>query len=106
VYGQHFVTEPRGAEGKPELYPGLAAELVRLQVDVIVSSGPTLAALKQATSTTPIVMAAAIDPMGEGLVQSLGHPGGNFTGLSSQSVGRAPSPPTCPSNSRRSSSWS
>jgi putative tryptophan/tyrosine transport system substrate-binding protein len=84
AYGEHFVTEPRGAESRPERYPSLAAELVRLRVDVIVAPGPTLAALKQATSTIPIVMAGVNDPVGEGLVQSLGHPGGNFTGLSLQ----------------------
>ena len=86
VYGEHFVTEPRGGEGKPERYAGLAAELVGARVDVIVAAGPALNALKQATSTLPIVMAASGDPVGEGLVQSLGHPGGNFTGLSSQSA--------------------
>ena len=86
VYGEHFVTEPRGGESSPERFPGLAAELVRLRVDVIVASGPTLPALKQATSTIPVVMAASEDPVGQGLVQSLGHPGGNFTGLSTQSV--------------------
>ena len=69
VYGEHFVTEPRGAEGKPERVPSLAAELVRLQVDVIVAAGPALPALKQATSTIPIVMGGASDPVGEGLVQ-------------------------------------
>jgi putative ABC transport system substrate-binding protein len=86
VYGEHFVTEARGAERVPERYPGLAAELVQLQVDVIVAPGPMLPALKQATSTIPVVMAGAIDPEGEGLVRSLGHPGGNFTGLSLQGV--------------------
>ena len=86
VYGEHFVTEPRGGEGRPERFPSLAAELVRLQVDVIVASGPMLPALKQATSTIPIVMAGGDDPVGQGLVQSLGRPGGNFTGLSLQSV--------------------
>ncbi len=86
VYGEHFVTEPRGGEGGPGRYPGLAAELVRLQVDVIVASGPTLPALKQATSTVPVVMGGAEDPVGQGLAQSLGHPGGNFTGLSNQAV--------------------
>src|SRR6202035_1896013 len=77
VYGEQFVTEPRGAAGKPERFPGLAAELVRLQVDVIVAAGPTLPALKQATSTIPVVMGGAGDPVGAGYVQSLGHPGGN-----------------------------
>ena len=86
VYGEHFVTEPRGGEGKPERFPNLAAELVRLQVDVIVAGGPMLPALKQATSTIPIVMTGAADPVREGFVQSLGRPGRNFTGLSFQSV--------------------
>ena len=86
VYGDQFVTEPRSGEGRPERYPPLAAELVRLQVDVIVAAGPTLSALKQATSTIPIVMGGAEDPVGDRLVQSLGRPGGNFTGLSNQSV--------------------
>jgi len=86
VYGEHFVTEPRGAEGKPECFPGLAAEMVRLQVDVIVAPGGALPALKQATSTIPIVMAAAGDPVGSGYIRSLGHPGGNVTGLSLQAI--------------------
>lgn len=86
VYGEHFVTEVRAAEGRPERYPLLAAELVRLQVDVIVAPGPTLPALKQATSTIPIVMGASADPVGEGLVRSLSHPGGNITGMSLQTV--------------------
>jgi putative ABC transport system substrate-binding protein len=86
VYGEHFVTEPRGGEGRPESHPGLAAELVRLQVDVIVAAGQDLPALKQATSTIPVVMAAASDPVGDGFVRSLGHPGGNFTGLSLQKI--------------------
>src|SRR6266498_1941226 len=51
VYGEHFVTEPRGGEGRPERYQSLAVELVRLQVDVIVAPGPMLRALKQATTT-------------------------------------------------------
>jgi putative ABC transport system substrate-binding protein len=82
VYGKHFVTEPRGSEGKPERLPNLAAELVHLQVNVIVAAGTTLATLKQATSTIPVVMAAGADPVRQGFVQSLSHPGGNFTGLS------------------------
>ena len=86
VYGEHFVTEPRSAEGQIERFAGLAAELVRLQVDVIVAAGPALAALKQATSTIPVVMAGAEDPVGLGVVKSLAQPGGNFTGLSNQSV--------------------
>jgi putative tryptophan/tyrosine transport system substrate-binding protein len=86
VYGEHFVTEPRGIEGKPERFRSLAAELVSLQLDVIVASGGAVPSLKQATSTIPIVMAGASDPVGSGYVQSLGRPGGNVTGLSLQSV--------------------
>ena len=88
VYGEQFVTEPRGAAGKSERFPALAAELVRLNMDVIVAAGAALPALKQATSAagTPIVMAAANDPVGGGYVQSLAHPGGNFTGLSAQAL--------------------
>ena len=85
-YGEDFVTEPRGAAGKPQLVASLAAELVRARVDVIVAAGPTLGALKQATSTIPVVMGGASDPVGEELVQSLARPGRNFTGLSLQTV--------------------
>jgi putative ABC transport system substrate-binding protein len=84
VYGQHFVTEPRGAEGNRDAYPGLVADLIRLQVDVIVSVGAALPSLKQATSTIPIVIAGAADPVSSGYAKSLGRPGGNFTGLSFQ----------------------
>jgi putative ABC transport system substrate-binding protein len=86
VYGQDFVTEPRGGESEPERFPALAFELVRLQVELIVAPGPMLPWLKQATSTIPIVMAGASDPVAEGYIQSLSHPSGNFTGLSAQSV--------------------
>jgi putative ABC transport system substrate-binding protein len=86
LYGEHFVTEVRGGQTQPQRYPVLAAELVRLRVDVIVASGVMLPALKQATTTIPVVMAAAADPVAEGYVQSLGHPGKNFTGLSHQMV--------------------
>jgi len=85
VYGVNLMTEPRGSSA-PEHYPALAAELVGLQMDVIVAPGPTLPALKRATSTIPVVMTADGDPVGRGYVQSLAHPGGNFTGLSLQSV--------------------
>ena len=80
VYGEHFVTEVRGADGKPERFPGLAAELVGLQPDVIVAPGQTIRALKQATSTTPIVMAAAGDPVSLGYAQSLNRPGETLRG--------------------------
>src|SRR6266567_7556489 len=87
VYGEQYVTEPRGSGGNPDRYPALAAELVRLKVDVIVAGGgPSVAALKQATTTIPIVMAASGDPVADGYVQSLAHPGGNITGLSLQST--------------------
>ena len=86
IYGEHYVTEPRAGEGKPERFPILAAELVRLGVDVIVAAGPALPALKQTTKSIPIVMAASSDPVADGLIQSLGHPGGNITGLSHQSA--------------------
>src|SRR5262249_8022857 len=84
VYGEHFVTEPRGSDGRPERFPDMATELVRLQVDVIVAAGPTLPALKRATSAIPVVTTGAGDPVGQGYAQSLGRPGGNITGLSVQ----------------------
>jgi putative tryptophan/tyrosine transport system substrate-binding protein len=86
VYGETFVTEARSAEGQVERFPGLVADLIRLQVDLIVAAGPALAACKQATSTLPIVMAGAEDPVGLGVVKSLAQPGTNFTGLSNQNV--------------------
>ena len=83
VEGRNLVIEYRDAGGKLERLPALAAELVALKADVIVASG-TLAALaaKQATGTLPIVFSPAGDPVGSGLVTSLGRPGGNVTGLS------------------------
>ena len=83
VEGGNVVIEYRDAEGKLERLPALAAELVALKVDVIVTSG-TLAALaaKQATRTLPIVFSPAGDPVTSGLVTSLARPGGNITGLS------------------------
>jgi putative tryptophan/tyrosine transport system substrate-binding protein len=83
VEGQNVVLEFRDAEGKAERLPDLAAELVRLKVDVIVtSSTPAIQAAKQATGTIPIVMGFSGDPVGTGLVASLAKPGGNITGLS------------------------
>ena len=76
TYGEHFVTEPRGADGRPERFAALATELVSLKVDVIVAAGPALPALKKATSTIPVVMAAVDDPVGSGYVESLARPGG------------------------------
>ena len=86
VYGEHYVTEVRGGETSAEHFPRVAAEMARLRLDVIVAPGPMLAALKQATSTVPIIMAGALDPVAQGLVKSLGQPGGNFTGFSLQSA--------------------
>jgi putative tryptophan/tyrosine transport system substrate-binding protein len=83
VEGQNVVLEFRDGEAKAERLPDLAAELVRLKVDVIVtSSTPAIQAAKQATGTIPIVMAFSGDPVGTGLVASLAKPGGNITGLS------------------------
>src|SRR6185436_8176702 len=75
--------EDRFAEGKPERLPDLAAELVRLKVDVIVAtpSAPILAA-KKSSATIPIVFPGIDDPLGSGIVSSLARPGGNITGLS------------------------
>jgi len=84
VYGTDFITEPRGGAGMPERYAELVAELVTLPVDVIVATGPMLSLLKKATSTIPIVMSHGEDPLGEGLIETLGRPGGNFTGLNGQ----------------------
>src|SRR5215813_1815790 len=71
-----------GAEGKSDRLPALAAELVRLKTDVIVTAGaPTTGSAKQATVTIPIVMASDDDPVGSGFVASLARPGGNITGL-------------------------
>jgi putative ABC transport system substrate-binding protein len=84
VEGQNLVIERRSAEGRFERLPDLAAELVRLKMDVIVpSGGSAVRAVKQATTTIPIVMAPGGDPLGTGLVTSLARPGGNITGLSS-----------------------
>jgi putative ABC transport system substrate-binding protein len=84
VYGTQFVTEPRGAEGKPDRFPSLVDEVLRSRVDVIVSVAAALPALKSATSTVPIVVTSAWDLVGGGFVQSLSRPGGNITGLSDQ----------------------
>jgi putative tryptophan/tyrosine transport system substrate-binding protein len=84
VYGQHFVTEPRGAEGRRDRYPSLVTDLIGLQVDVIVAVAASLSAVQQATSTIPVVFPGAPDPVGQGYVKSLARPGGNLTGLSFQ----------------------
>jgi putative tryptophan/tyrosine transport system substrate-binding protein len=82
IEGRTIAIEIRWAEGRSERYAEIAAELVRLPVDVIVTSGIAVAAAKQATSVIPIVFAVAADPISTGLVASLARPGGNVTGLS------------------------
>src|SRR6516164_5105551 len=85
--GRTIAIEYRWAEGREERFAELAAELVRLKGDVIVTSGtPQVLAAKQATSVIPIVFATAGDPVGLGLVASLARPGGNVTGLSNQNT--------------------
>jgi putative ABC transport system substrate-binding protein len=86
VEGEHFVVVGRYSEGRPELLPSLAAELVRLKVDVIVAAAYTPVAARGATSTIPIVMTNHGDPVGRGLVASLARPGGNVTGVSTLTV--------------------
>ena len=86
VEGQNVVLELRFGEGKAEQFPILAAELVRLKVDVIVAlTNPVIDAVRQATQTIPIIMPAASDPVGAGFVASLARPGGNITGLTGYS---------------------
>jgi putative ABC transport system substrate-binding protein len=83
VEGQNILLEYRWAEGKHEHLPALAEELVRLRVDVIVTiSAPAITAVKQATTTIPIVFAGTSDPVRTGFAASLARPGGNLTGLS------------------------
>ena len=83
VEGRNIVVERRYAGGKQERLPDLAAELVRLNVDVIVTgSNPVIAAVKRATATIPVVMTISRDPVGSGFIASLARPGGNITGFS------------------------
>ena len=83
IEGKNITIEYRFAEQKHERLPELAADLVRLKVDlIVVTGGPSALAAKKATTTIPIVMTIAGDPVGAGLVASLARPGGNVTGLS------------------------
>jgi putative ABC transport system substrate-binding protein len=84
--GRTVAIEYRWADGRNERFSEIAAEFVRLKVDVILTVGGAAIAAKRATSTIPIVFAVAIDPVGTGLVASLGRPGGNVTGLSMQAI--------------------
>ena len=81
---ENLSIEYRSSDGRPEKFPELAAEMLRLQVDIIVTRGtPAARAAKAATATLPIVMAAIGEPVETGMVESLAKPGGNVTGLSS-----------------------
>jgi putative ABC transport system substrate-binding protein len=84
IQGRTVAIEYRWAEGRGERYAEIAAEFVRLKVDVIVTTGPAAPQAKKATSVIPIVLALSGDPVGAGLVASLARPGGNVTGLSMQ----------------------
>jgi putative tryptophan/tyrosine transport system substrate-binding protein len=89
VENRNVAIEYRWSEGRTERYAEIAAEFVRLKVDVIVTVGSAVPTVRQATSTIPIVFAVAIDPVGSGLVESLAKPGGNVTGLSLQAANLA-----------------
>ena len=89
IDGRTIAIEYRWSEGRPERYAEIAAEFVRLNVDVIVTVGSAVPIVKQATSVIPIVFAVAIDPVANGLVASLAKPGGNVTGLSLQAANLA-----------------
>jgi putative ABC transport system substrate-binding protein len=85
--GRSVAIESRWAEGRFDRLPVLAAELVRLPVQVIVAVGdPVVTAARQATATIPIVMASVGDPLGRGFIQSFARPGGNITGVSNFSI--------------------
>jgi putative ABC transport system substrate-binding protein len=84
--GQNVKIELRWGEGRNERFAEIAAEFVRLNVDVIVTTGGAVPATKAATSTIPVVVAGATDPVGSGYVASLARPGGNITGLSLEST--------------------
>jgi putative ABC transport system substrate-binding protein len=86
IEGRAVAIEYRWAEGRGERFAEIAAEFVRLKVDVIITVGSAVAATKQVTSTIPIVFAIAVDPVGSGMVASLARPGGNATGISVQST--------------------
>ena len=81
VEGQNIIVERRYAEGRAERFQEFAAEMVRLKADVVITSTtPAALALRNATTTVPIVIPTAIDPVGTGLIAGLAHPGGNITG--------------------------
>ena len=86
IEGRTIAIEYRWSEGRPERHAEIAAEFVRLKVDVIVSNAIAVPTLMQATAVIPIVFALGVDPVGAGVVASLARPGGNVTGLSTQST--------------------
>jgi putative tryptophan/tyrosine transport system substrate-binding protein len=86
IEGRTVTIEYRWADGRAERFGEIAAEFVRLKVDVIVTAGSAVPAAMQATSTIPIVFAIAVDPVGTGMVASLARPGGNVTGVSMQAT--------------------
>jgi putative ABC transport system substrate-binding protein len=86
IEGRTIAIEYRWADGRDERYAEIAAEFVRLKVDIIVVAGAGVLPAKEATSVIPIVFTAARDPLGTGMVASLARPGGNATGLSSQTI--------------------
>ena len=86
IEGRTVAIEYRWAEGRTERFREIAAEFVRLKVDVIVTAGSAVPATMEVTSTIPIVFAIAVDPIGSGMVASLARPGGNVTGVSMQAT--------------------
>ena len=86
VEGRGIAIEYRWGEGSRERFAEFAADLVRRQVDVIVTGGSAVASVKQVTTAIPIVFVLATDPLGGGLIASLSRPGGNVTGSSNQGV--------------------
>lgn len=86
IDGRTIALETRWSEGRPDRVAEITAEFVRLNVDVIVAYGGAVGTVKRATNSIPIVFPAAQEPLGMGLVSNLSHPGGNVTGLSTQST--------------------
>jgi putative tryptophan/tyrosine transport system substrate-binding protein len=87
VEGQNLLLEIRSAEGRPDLLPALAAEILTTRPDVLVTSGSeAILTLKRATGVVPIIMATVMDPVALGIAGSLAHPGGNLTGLAIMSL--------------------
>ena len=114
VEGRTHLFEFRWAEDRLDQLPSLAADLVRMKVDIIVSaSGPAATIVKEATTSIPIVLASSFYPVELGIISSLARPGGNVTGvthftpelMAKRAFSRVRSRPTCPSRSRRRSRW-